>query len=242
MVLEVLELNKKEIKDLLMSMRTSENENTINSLLGKIDLLSDEKLESMISKIGNTEDDIKKYLQSRLEKTQNNTHEEHTPINEMFTYGIANDTIHLHMPVDLHQMMSEIGISKTVDTVNLFLLDAIEKIRKMQNDGYYKFNDKKSIYMISPILVGSEIKFLNKFDFTTKSYKKKDLQDLDFVSQNPEAKLATHIFGTNKNVGIAKIGMNIINSSEWQNKRKLQVKEFEKNGISLNRNNKAIER
>lgn len=165
MLLEVLELYKKEIKNLLMSMRTSENENTINSLLGKIDLLSDEKLESMISKIGNTEDDIKKYLQSRLEKTQNNTHEEHTPINEMFTYGIANDTIHLHMPIDLHQMMSEIGISKTVDTVNLFLLDAIEKIRKMQNDGYYKFNDKKSIYMISPILVGSEIKFLNKFGF-----------------------------------------------------------------------------
>lgn len=235
-------MNKNEIKNLLMSIRTSENENTINNLLGKIDLLSDEKLESMISKIGNTEDDIKKYLQSRLEKTQNNTHEEHTPINEMFTYGIANDTIHLHMPVDLHQMMSEIGISKTVDTVNLFLLDAIEKIRKMQNDKYNKFNDKKSIYMISPILVGKELEFLKNLDFSTKSYKKKDLQNTEFVSKDPEAKLATHIFGTNKNVGIAKIGMNIINSSEWQDKRKLQVKEFEKNGISLNRNNKAIER
>lgn len=79
-------------------------------------------------------------------------------------------------------------------------------------------------------------------DFSTKSYKKKDLQNTEFVSKDPEAKLATHIFGTNKNVGIAKIGMNIINSSEWQDKRKLQVKEFEKNGISLNRNNKAIER
>lgn len=233
---------KKEIKNLLMSMRTSENEKTVNSLLGKIDLLSDEKLESIISKIGNTEDNIKNYLHSKLEKTQNHTHEEHTPINEMFTYGIANNTIHLHMPVDLHQMISEIGISKTVATVNLFLLDAIEKIRKMQNDGYYKFNNKKSIYMISPILVGSEIKFLNELDFTTQTYKKTDLQNPEFVSLNPEAQLATHIFGTNKNVGTAKIDMNVINSNEWQEKRKIQVKEFEKKGITINKNNKCIEK
>lgn len=83
-------MNKREIKNLLMSMRTSENENTVNSLLGKIDLLSDKKIQSMVSQIGNTEEDIKNYLQSKLEKTQNHTHEEHTPINEMFTYGISS--------------------------------------------------------------------------------------------------------------------------------------------------------
>lgn len=224
-----------------MSMRTSENENTVNSLLGKIDLLSDKKIQSMVSQIGNTEEDIKNYLQSKLEKTQNHTHEEHTPINEMFTYGISSGTIHLHMPVDLHQMISERGISKTVDTVNLFLLDAIERIRRLQSDGYLKFKEKDSIYMISPILVGRELKFLNGLDFTTQTYKKKDLQNSEFVSQNPEAQLATHIFGTDKTIGTAKISMDIINSSEWQEKRNLQVKEFEKKGIVIDENNKCIE-
>lgn len=234
-------MNKREIKNLLMSMRTPENENNVNSLLGKIDLLSDEKIKSIISQIGNTEEDIKKYLQQKLEKIQNHTHEEHTPINEMFTYGIASGTIHIHMPVDLHQMISEKGISKTIDTVNLFLLDAIERIRKMQNDGYYKFKDKDNIYMISPILVGREIRFLNELDFTTHTYKKKELQNAEFVSHNPEAQLATHIFGNDNNVGTAKIDMDMINSSEWQEKRKLQVKEFEKKGITLDRNNKCLE-
>lgn len=145
------------------------------------------------------------------------------------------------MPVDLHQMISERGISKTVDTVNLFLLDAIERIRRLQSDGYLKFKEKDSIYMISPILVGRELKFLNGLDFTTQTYKKKDLQNSEFVSQNPEAQLATHIFGTDKTIGTAKISMDIINSSEWQEKRNLQVKEFEKKGIVIDENNKCIE-
>ena len=40
----MFELNKSEIKNILFSMRTAENEEIINNLLGKIDLLSEEKL------------------------------------------------------------------------------------------------------------------------------------------------------------------------------------------------------
>ena len=72
-------------------------------------------------------------------------------------------------------------------------------------------------------------------------FKKKDLQNSEFVSQNSEAQLATHIFGTDKTIGTAKISMDIINSSEWQEKRNLQVKEFEKKGIVIDENNKCIE-
>lgn len=232
-------MNKKKIKSLLMSMRTSENENTVNKLLGKIDLLPDEKIETMVSQIGNNEESIKIYLQNKLDEKQDHTQEEHTPINAMFTYGIAGGSIHLHMPVDLHQMMSEKGISRTVDTVNSYLLDAIERIRKLQNEGYHKFKDKDTIYMISPILVGREIKFLNGLDFETQTYKKKDLQNPEFVLQHPEAQLATHIFGNERNVGTAKIGMDIINSSEWQEKRKIQVREFEEKGINLDEEDKG---
>lgn len=234
-------MNKNDIKRLLMSMRNTENDSKINNLLGKIDLLSEEKIESMITQIGDDEENIRKYLQEKLNTQQNNEHQKHTPINEMFAYGISGGSIHLHMPIDLHQMMSEKGIVKTIDTVNLFLLDAIEKIRKMQNNGYYKFIGKDSIYMISPILFGTEIKFLNELDFITHIYKKKELNDDQFVTEHPEAQLATHIFGKEKNVGTAIIGIDVINTSEWEEKRISKIELFRKKGITLEQKEKGKE-
>ena len=232
-------MNKNDIKRILMSMRTSENENQVNNLLGKIDLLPEEKLQTMIAQIGDNEESIKKYLEGKLKNQNNHEHEEHTPINKMFTYGLSGSCIHLHMPVDLHEMMSKKGIKKTVDTVNLYLLDAIERIRKLQNDGFYKFNGKDSIYMISPILVGREMKFLEELDFETHSYRKKELQSEEFVAEHPEAQLAVHIFGRDSNVGTAKIGLDVIHSQQWQTKRNRKVKDFEKQGIKLNEDEKA---
>jgi len=221
-------------------MGTTENENQVNNLLGKIDLLPEEKLQAMIAQIGDNEESIRKYLEGKLDERINNVHEEHTPINNMFTYGISGSCIHLHMPVDLHEMMSEKGIKKTVDTVNLYLLDAIERIRKLQNDGYHRFTGKDSIYMISPILLGREMKFLEELDFETHSYRKKELQSEEFVAKHPEAQLAVHIFGKDSNVGTAQIGLDVINSQEWQSKRYKKVEEFGKHGITLSRDEKII--
>lgn len=233
-------MTKNEIKKILVSMRTADNESRVNNLLGKIDLLTEEKIASMVTQIGNDEESIRNYLQTKLEERQGDKSEEHTPINEMFTYGIAGRSIHLHMPIDLHQMMSEKGISKTIDTINLQLLDAIERIRKLLNDGYYRFEGKDSIYMISPILIGREMRFLNGLDFNTHLYRKNELQDEKFVSEHPEAKLATHIFGRESNVGTAIIGLDVINSDEWQEKRKAQIKLFEEKGIKLNTKEESI--
>ena len=197
--------------------------------------MPEEKLQTMIAQIGDNEESIRNYLERKLNERDNNGNEEHTPINNMFTYGISRSCIHLHMPVDLHEMMSKKGIKKTVDTVNLYLLDAIERIRKLQNNGFYKFNGKDSIYMISPILLGREIKFLEELDFETHSYRKKELQSEEFVAEHPEAQLALHIFGKNSNVGTARIGLDVINTQAWQSKKDKKVEEFEKNGITLNR-------
>ena len=228
-------MNRKDIKSILISMRTPQNENQINNLLGKIDLLPEEKLQTIIAQIGDNEESIRNYLERKLNERDNNGNEEHTPINNMFTYGISRSCIHLHMPVDLHEMMSKKGIKKTVDTVNLYLLDAIERIRELQNNGFYKFNGKDSIYMISPILLGREIKFLEELDFETHSYRKKELQSEEFVAEHPEAQLAVHIFGKNSNVGTARIGLDVINTQAWQSKKDKKVEEFVKNGITLNR-------
>ena len=224
-------MNRKDIKSILISMRTPQNENQINNLLGKIDLLPEEKLQTMIAQIGDNEESIRKYLEGKLNERNNKGQEQHTPINNMFTYGISGSCIHLHMPVDLHEMMSKKAIKKTVDTVNLYLLDAIERIRKLKNDGFYRFKDKDSIYMISPILRGREIEFLESLDFGTHSYKKKELQSEVFVAHNPEAQLAVYLFGRESNVGAAKIALDVINSQQWQTRRNQKIKELEMQGI-----------
>ena len=226
-------MTKKDIKRILMGMRTHENEDVVNNLLGKIDRLEEEKLQAMIAQIGDNEENIREYIKRKITEKNNNRHEEHTPINAMFTYGISGSCIHLHMPVNLREMMSGKGITKTVDTVNLYLLDAIEKIRMLQNDGYFKFKGIESIYMISPILLKKEIEFLNGLDFETHSYKKKQLQSEEFVEGNPEAQLAVNIFGRDRNVGTARIGLDTINSQEWQRKRIQTVEDFKTQGIEL---------
>lgn len=228
-------MNKNDIKSILMSMRNGQNESQINNLLGKIDLIEEHKLQSMITQIGNNEESIRRYLEQKLSEKHDNNHEEHTMINDMFSYGIAGDCIHLHMPIDLHEMMSKKGIRETFDTVNLYLLDAIEKIRNLQKDGFYRFEGKDSIYMISPILVGREMKFLREFDFETVQYKKEELQNDEFVEAHPEAQLAVHVFGRNNRVGTAKIGLDVINSPEWQARKGKKVEEYEKKGITLER-------
>lgn len=226
-------MTKKDIKRILMGMRTHENEDVVNNLLGKIDRLEEEKLQAMIAQIGDNEENIREYIKRKITEKNNNRHEEHTPINAMFTYGISGSCIHLHMPVNLREMMSGKGITKTVDTVNLYLLDAIEKIRMLQNDGYFKFKGIESIYMISPILLKKEIEFLNGLDFETHSYKKKQLQSEEFVEGNPEAQRAVNIFGRDRNVGTARIGLDTINSQEWQRKRIQTVEDFKTQGIEL---------
>lgn len=214
-------------------MRNKENEEIINNLLGKIDMLDDSLLQSAIKQVGETEEAIRSFFQKKIEERQNSNLENHKTINSMFSYGITGNCIHLHLPTDLHNMLADNGISRTIDTVNLYLLDAIEKIRKLKNDGYYKFQEKDSIYMISPILLGRELKFLKGLDFETKVYRKKELSNEDFVQENPEAMLAIHIFGTDKNVGTAKIGFEVLQSEEWQEKMKAKVKEFATRGINL---------
>lgn len=229
-------MTKQDIKNILMSMRTQENNSIINNLLGKIDLMDEKSIQIALDKVGNNEEGVRKFFENKLSERHHNQSQEKYPINDMFTYGISGNCIHLHLPGDLHQMISERGISGTIDTVNLQLLDAIDKIRQLRDDGFYRFKEKDSIYMISPILIGKEMKFLDSMDFQTRSYKKKDLNDDKFIAKHPEAELATHIFGKDNNVGTASISFEILSSKEWQNKRKQKVQEFAKKGLTLEEN------
>ena len=229
-------MKKQEIKNILMSMRTQENDTLINNLLGKIDMMDEKSFQTALEKVGNNEEGVRKFFESKLSERHHNQSEEKFPINDMFTYGISGNCIHLHLPGDLHQMLAKKGLSGTINTVNLQLLDAINKIKQLRDNGFYRFQGKDSIYMISPILIGREMKFLDSMDFQTQSYRKKDLNDDKFIEEHTEARLATQIFGKDKNVGTASIKFETISSKEWQEKKREKIQEFAKKGITLQEN------
>lgn len=226
-------MKKQEIKNILISMRTQENDTLVNNLLGKIDMMDEKSLQTALEKIGNNEEGVRNFFENKLSERHHNQSEEKFPINDMFTYGISGNCIHLHLPGNLHQMIAKKGIFGTMDTVNLHLLDAIDKIKQLRDNGFYRFQGKDSIYMISPILIRKEMKFLDSMDFKTQSYRKKDLNDDKFIEEHPEARLATQIFGKDKNVGTASIKFEMISSKEWQNKKNQKIKEFSEKGLSL---------
>lgn len=229
-------MKKQEIKNILMSMRTQENDTLINNLLGKIDMMDEKSFQTALEKVGNNEEGVRKFFESKLSERHHNQSEEKFPINDMFTYGISGNCIHLHLPGDLHQMLAKKGLSGTINTVNLQLLDAIDKIKQLRGNGFYRFQGKDSIYMISPILIGREMKFLDSMDFQTQLYRKKDLNDDKFIEEHTEARLATQIFGKDKNVGTASIKFETISSKEWQEKKREKIQEFAKKGITLQEN------
>lgn len=224
-------MKKQDIKNILMSMRTPENEIVVNNLLGKIDMMDEQAILEASKKVGDTEESIRSFFEQKL--SERKEQQGHIPINDIFTYGITDNCIHLHLPGDLHQMIATKGFRKTLDTVNLQLLDAIDKIRALRNGGFYRFQGKDSIYMISPILLKRELKFLEDMDFTTQTYSKKELNDDKFVSEHPEANLATNIFGKDKSVGTASITFDIMETKEWQERKEQKIKEFNERGISL---------
>ncbi len=233
-------MEKKDIKNILISMRTAENEAMVNNLLGKIDMMDSNTLQETIRKIGNDEASIRGFLKSKLSNIHEQQTDEKYPINSMFTYGISGNCIHLHLPVDLHQMISKYGVSATIANVNLQLIDAIDKIKRLKDDGFYRFSGKDSIYMISPILIGREMKFLNEIGFRTRIHSKKDLKDPKYVEKTPEAKLANHIFGSDKNVGTAIIDFDTMSKEEWKQIINEKTAELEHKAAPINISEKTL--
>lgn len=227
-------MDKREVKSILMSMRTPENEASVNNLLGQIGILDEKSFQTALEKIGNSAEGVKSFFERF-----HNRHEKKYSINSMFTYGVSSNCIHLHLPSDLHQMIAEKGISNTISIVNLHLIDAIDKINYLKNNDFYRFQGIDNIYMISPALVGSELKFLDSLDFDTHLYRKRELSDETFLKGNPKARLAILLFGKDKNVGTASITFETINSKEWQDKKKEKIKEFTEKGICLLENESA---
>ena len=183
-------MNKSQVKNIINSLLINgTNNNVIIKLLGKLDMMSEIEVEDFTSKF-ETETSLKEFLKDKIKQNVEERTTDHLPINRMFTYGIKNNCVHLHLPGNLRPMMSKLGPSKTLDTVNLYLLDAINKIGNMKTTEYPGFKSIDSIYMISPALIQRELDFLKNIDFKITLFSKKDLQDKNFVTTHPSARVS----------------------------------------------------
>lgn len=231
-IIKEIDMVKSEVKKILLSMQTLENEAQIVHILGKLDMMEEAELEKLVKEIGNTEEAIRNFFKGKIEK-KHKTNKIDYPINDIFTYGITQNTIHLHILGDLHERIQRTGFSKTIHTVNLYLLDAMDTIGKLKKEGFYRFQGSEEICMISPLLIKRELEFLKDMDFEVRMFHEQELQDEQYLSNNPEAQFVQEMFGGKKNVGVATIKMNTILTPEWQEKRKQREKQFHEKGIYM---------
>ncbi len=154
--------------------------------------------------------------------------------NNLFSYNVDGKYIYLHMTYYLKKLIYIYGASKVRKIVNLQLLVAIEKIMELIDQGNTELKGKKYLYMLSPLLFGeTELNFLKELGFETKSFKRKDLRDNEFVNKDYDARLAVSNFGTTLNVGKAQISIDRIKSSEFKTKTQTIIEQYKQMGIPL---------
>lgn len=228
-------MNREDVRKILFKLRTTENEQIVNYLAGQIDMMTDDAVKGILDKLGNNPGKVEQVLSEKIGQRQQRLlrgHEEHKPINKLYSYGIATKTAHLHLPVQLQDIKGA-GITGKINTANLYLIDAIERIAKLKDSGDPKFKDVENIYMISPILVSRQLKFLEDLGFETESFDRKELADPEFVKTHPEAQFGLKIFPDAKNIGRAQISLDKVKSKEWQELKDNAKKVLESKGASL---------
>ncbi len=239
-------MNKKEAKQIIFSIRNSENEAIVNNLLGIIDTKSDKQIEAMVNKIrivfnkekGEEIEAIKQYIEMEKEK-QNRRNEPFKKINDFFEYGINGDCVHFHLPGDFHSMFKKLGIVKAGAVIAQSLIDAASKINNQRNMGDQNLKKCTSMYMMSPIFYAPTFypeslrnirdkvkietpifKIFKLMGLKTATYTAEELKDTDFVKNNKEAKNAVKNYGTDKDVGTAIISFEKFNSEKFQRRLK----------------------
>ena len=149
-------MKKDEIKQLLMNMRTSDNEPAVNYLLGSIDMMSDEEIYAKMKQLNINEENIEQFLASKVMQIQmqNDEPEHFIGVNKMFCYGRTGDTIHMHLiPKDLRNLKKQLGD----EAFYQFYQDQLEDFLSRLQDIFRNDTSMKTLFAVSPIFFNSNI-------------------------------------------------------------------------------------
>ena len=143
-------MNKKEIKRILMNMRTPENEEAVNHLLGLIDMMNETDIQNKLEQLNANERNIAEILKGMIKKiqVQNEKSEHFTNVNKMFYYGRTENTIHMHLiPKDLRNVKNKLGD----EAFYQFYKDQLEDFLSRLQDIFRKDTSIESLFAVSPI-------------------------------------------------------------------------------------------
>lgn len=225
-------MDRKVIEKILSNLRNENNGIAVDHLISRISGMSQEEIDITVQRLGGTEEAVRQVLEEKvnqLARREAAGHEPHKPMNKLFSYGISQESVHLHLPVQLANIKGK-GISGKINTANRYLIDAMDRVLKMKDSGDPRFRNVDSIYMISPILMGKELEVLRGLDFETDFF---DYRHPETITQKEEAGFGKRLFPDAKGVGRAKISLDKLRTKEWKEKRDGFVKLLEEKGAVL---------
>ena len=154
-------MNKNNIKEMLIRMRTDDNESVVSYLLKSLDKVSDEELNLTFKQLNVSEENIDQYLMSLINryKNQEENHDKFINVNEMFSYGRTGDTIHMHIiPEDLRGLKKELGDEAFYALYKEQLEDFLSKLQIIFSED----PTIKSLFAVSPVFFNQNISLVHE--------------------------------------------------------------------------------
>ncbi|MCL2383112.1 MAG: hypothetical protein FWC79_02930 [Oscillospiraceae bacterium] len=181
----------------LNSVMDDENRQKIEELIKAVNSISNEQWESFVRDNNITESNIDGIIRARVstDKREN--------INDFISYGITDDTLHMHIiPEDVSAMLNREGVKQA----NLKLIDALEHIRGVMRED----ESIKTVFAVAPILRAKQFQAM----FTELGFEVSQTTSEYFLQKFPDAKAVYQ----------ASLGREAILSNEWQARTNLVKK------------------
>ncbi len=202
-------LSRVEIVEILTNMTTEENKGRIEELMGKIDRISDEELEKILKerKIKSAKD-VKKVVEGK-EKKPIMTRHKFEKLNDVVSFGITNETLHVHLvPKDAHHMLTREGRKEA----QMALIDAMEKIKE-KLAGDKKYERVQHVYAVSPIMTGIVSRWFKELGFDVKTL------PMEQAKEDEELAKFTERFDGAQKLGRANLTKEELMTEEWEQRK-----------------------
>lgn len=147
---------KENIKRILMNIKNSNNESTINHILESIKKISEEDLKVILQKQNVTEQNIEQFIKNKIKEQteQENSSIKFTPVNQMFSYGRTGNTLHMHLiPKDLRPLKNKLGDEAFYDFYKEQLEDFLSKLQSI----FLEDITIQTLFAVSPIFFNKDI-------------------------------------------------------------------------------------
>ena len=232
-------MERQEVIEILTFLFQENQDSTmIQKMIHSAKTISDEELKRKT--MGFTRTSLINYIRGKVqaERQHEDISGQRINVNDYFDYGISGDTVHIHLPKDLHEEFQQLGKKKAIAQIGLYLIDAVNRINCDRNQNRNDLEKCRLLYMISPIFYSggfypsplrkkmtNEISIespilwiLKRFGLEVKTISEQDLHDKEKIANDPEVQLALKNFGDKKDVGVARITFDELNSKKWQKK------------------------